>query len=372
MNNIYISKMGTISLLIIASLTIMVGTVVAPALLTISSNLGVNSYAPWLITVPSLGVVIFSFFFGKIIEKLGYYNALAIGLCLYGFFGFAGMFLEGTFLVFLDRFLLGGATGIVLVCVNGLISSFFQGKQRLKIIALQAISIEFGGVVILAVSGFLSVISWEYPFYIYLFAWVFLVMLFLFIPNPHEKKQQEQNLESTDIKSSIKKVFTAVLASMFLFFIAIIILPLYLPKYGFAEDDIGYFLSFISFIAIIAAGMTPKLTKALKQKSIVALAFISYAIAHGVFYMATDLTTFIFAGIFLGIGFGFSIPMLNHMTIEKSSKKNLSKNLSLYTMLIFLGQFIATFCQFFPGDYSNIFFIAAILSFLIVSFSFLV
>ena len=207
MNNIYISKMGTISLLIIASLTIMVGTVVAPALLTISSNLEISSYAPWLITVPSLGVVIFSFFFGKIIEKIGYYNALVIGLFFYGLFGFAAMFLQGAFWVFLDRFFLGGATGIVLVCVNGLISAFFQGKQRLKMIALQAISIEFGGVVILAVSGFLSVISWEYPFYIYLFAWVFLAMLFLFIPNPHKKTQEEKELESTEIKSSVKKSF---------------------------------------------------------------------------------------------------------------------------------------------------------------------
>jgi hypothetical protein len=79
----------------------------------------------------------------------------------------------------------------------------------------------------------------------------FLAIFSLFIPNPNKNLPQNDDLETTEIKSSLKKVFTAVLSSMFLFFIAIIILPLYLPKHGFAEDKIGYFLSFISFVAIM-------------------------------------------------------------------------------------------------------------------------
>ncbi len=370
MNEVYISKMGVISLLIIASLTIMVGTVVAPGLITISLNLGVEEYAPWLITIPSLGVVIFSFFFGKIVEKLGYYDALKIGLFFYGLLGAAGMFIQGSIFVFLDRFLLGGATGIVLVSVNGLITHFFQGEKRLKIIALQAISIELGGVIILAVSGFLSFIAWQYPFFLYLFAWIFLVMLLLFIPKPKNHIINEKTIdENVRIDNSLKRVFLAVLFSMFLFFIAIISLPLYLPKFGFTEDKIGYLLAFISFIAIIAAGIIPKLTKLISENLVVTLAFISYMIAHILFYFSSDNIAFIIAAIFLGFGFGFSIPMLNHMTIEKSNKKSLSKNLSLYAMLIFLGQFLATFSEFFPGDYANIFLIASVFSLIIIILS---
>lgn len=370
MNEIHISKMGVISLLIIASLTIMVGTVVAPGLITISSNLGVTDYAPWLITIPSLGVVVFSFFFGKIIERLGYYDSLKIGLFFYGLLGVGGMFVHGTLIVFLDRFLLGAATGIVLVSVNGLITYFFQGEKRLKIIALQAISIELGGVIILSVSGFLSYVAWNYPFFLYLFSWIFLIMLFLFVPNPKKSGiDKEIRDENINIQNSLKKVFLSVLFSMFLFFIAVISLPLYLPRFGFTEDKIGYLLAFISFIAIIAAGMIPKLTKILSENYVVILAFSSYMLAHILFYFSDESISFIIAGIFLGFGFGFSIPMLNHMTIEKSSAKNLSKNLSTYAMLIFLGQFLATFSGFFPGNYSDLFLIASLFSLFIVIFS---
>lgn len=373
MKEIYISKIGTISLLIIASLTIMVGTVVAPGLLTISSKLGVQDYAPWLITIPSLGVVLSSFFLSKFIERFGYYNSLKIGLFFYGLFGVSGMFLYGTILLFIDRFLLGVTTGIVLVCVNGLISYFFKGEKRLKIIAMQAISIELGGVVILSVSGFLSVISWNYPFFIYLFAWVFLAMLFLFIPKPKNSiYQKEDDDEKLEVKSSLYKVFFAVLSSMFLFFIAIIVLPLYLPKYGFTEDKVGYFLSFVSFMAIIAAGFIPKLSKVLKEKTIIRVAFLSYSLAHSLFFLFNENITFIIAGVFLGIGFGFSIPLLNHITIEKSDTKTLSKNLSLYTMLIFLGQFLATFSEFFPGKLNTIFLIASLLSLALILISLII
>jgi len=370
MKEIYISKMGAISLLMIASLTIMVGTVVAPGLLNISTNLGVEDYAPWLITIPSLGVVIFSFFFSKIIKKLGYYDALKIGLFLYGLFGIFAIFLNGLIPIFIDRFLLGGATGIVLVSVNGLISYFYKDKQRLKMIALQAISIELGGVIILALSGVLALIGWQYPFFIYLFAWVFLMMLLLFIPKPNVNSNLT-NDENSYVKNSLKNIFLATVSSMFIFFIAIIILPTYLVKYELQEDQIGYLLAFISFVAILAAGTTPKLLNKVKQRVVISLAFISYTIAHLLFFFFSDIIYFIIAAIFFGLGFGLSIPVLNHITIEKSSEKYLSKNLSLYTMVIFLGQFLASFSVFLPGDITNIFLVASILSIFIAIISYI-
>jgi len=366
MNEVKISKMGTISLLMIASLTIMVGTVVAPGLLSISKELGVENYATWLITIPSLGVVIFSFFLVKIVKKLGYYNALKMGLLAYGFFGISGMFLEGIVPVFLDRFLLGGATGIVLVSVNGLITHFYHGQQRVKIMALQVISVESGGVLILGLSGILAVISWEYPFYIYLFAWLFFIMLCLFIPNPNISLETNSIENSVEIKNSIKSILSMVLFSMFLFFTVIIILPLYLLDFGFTEDHIGYLLAFISAMAIVAAGTTPKLSKTLQSRTILTIAFMAYSIGHLIFFSFTETFYFILGSFFFGVGFGLAMPTLNHIVIEKSIPINLTKNLTLFTMLIFLGQFLASFNTFLPGNTSFIFLLATLFSLFLV------
>lgn len=370
MNTTPLSKLGSLSILFIASLTIMVGTVVAPGLMSISKNLGVPNYATWLMTIPSLGVVIISFFSSRFIEKFGYYKAMIVGLIFYGFFGVIGMFLHGFLLVFLDRFLLGAMTGIILVSVNGLISEFFQGKQRLKMIALQAIAIELGGVLILGTSGVLSTIHWNYPFLIYLFAWIFLVFLLLFIPNPNKKASNKENEEEfTNIKSSIKEVLLYVVSSMFLFFIGIIVLPTYLPFYDMAEDEMGYLLAFISFIAIIAAGTIPKLTSKLKERNVLIIAFSFYMISHFIFFSTSNTIFFIIAGVFHGSAFGLTIPLLNHMTIERSSSKKLSKNLALYTMMVFLGQFLSSFMEFIPVSRTYIFLITSIFALVIVIYS---
>jgi MFS family permease len=125
-------------------------------------------------------------------------------------------------------------------------------------------------------------------------------------------------------------------------------------------------------MAIIAAGFIPKLSKVLKEKTIIRVAFLSYSLAHSLFFLFNENITFIIAGVFLGIGFGFSIPLLNHITIEKSDTKTLSKNLSLYTMLIFLGQFLATFSEFFPGKLNTIFLIASLLSLALILISLII
>ena len=55
-----LTRYGEYSLLISAMLTIMVGAAIAPGLTTISQQLGVQEYAPLLITLPALGAILFA------------------------------------------------------------------------------------------------------------------------------------------------------------------------------------------------------------------------------------------------------------------------------------------------------------------------
>lgn len=145
------NKMGAFTLLAVACLTIMVGCVIVPGLTEVAENLGTPSAASWLVTVPSLGVVVFGPLAGKFIDKAGAYKALSWGLFLYGLLGTAGVFLHGLVTVMIDRLLLGGATAIVMSAGTGLISTFYSGRSRLKMIASQGMSIELGGVDLLPV-----------------------------------------------------------------------------------------------------------------------------------------------------------------------------------------------------------------------------
>ena len=177
-----LSSVGSLTLLCVACLTIMVGCVIVPGLASISNALEVPKAASWLVTLPSLGVVVFGIVAGKAISRFGARNALIWGLALYGAIGYSCVWLTGYGSVLANRFLLGGATALVMAGGTTLISEFFDGESRLRMIARQGMAIEIGGVIFLAIGGMLAVVGWQHPFLLYLVAWVFLAMVLAFIP----------------------------------------------------------------------------------------------------------------------------------------------------------------------------------------------
>ena len=74
------------------------------------------------------------------------------------------------------------ATAAIMNASVALIAAFFQGEKQLKMIAMQGMSMEFGGVIFLSISGVLADVSWRSPFYIYGLGFLALLMLLLFIP----------------------------------------------------------------------------------------------------------------------------------------------------------------------------------------------
>ncbi|WP_191967970.1 MFS transporter [Rhizosphaericola mali] len=136
------SNTGIFTILLISSLTIMVGTVIAPSLYQIAAQLGFSKSPGWLVTLPSLGVVLFAPVMGRLIDRKGAYNMMILGLIPYAIFGFGGAFLKYPSLVVIDRILLGGATAAIQASGTVLIAELFQGEKRMKMIAWQGMAID--------------------------------------------------------------------------------------------------------------------------------------------------------------------------------------------------------------------------------------
>lgn len=353
-----LSKLTDITLLAVACLTIMVGCVIVPGLPSIAVQLGVEAYASWLITIPSLGVVVFGPLASRFIQWLGLYKALCGGLFCYGLFGVAGLFLQGPLAVLIDRLLLGGATALVMSAGTGLISVFHEGQARLKMIAKQGMAIELGGVVFLFVGGLLATLSWQYPFLLYLVAWLFLVMVWLFVPNV-EMLAAATNTATQPISFALKLVFAVALFSMVVFFAAIVMLPHVLHVRGWGEAEIGYLLSFVSLVAVVAAATMPKVIQRLGEYSTLCCGFLAYTISHAAFSVGGAMGMFVLGGVCLGIGFGLTVPLVNHMTIEQSHPIQRGRHLTYLAMAIFSGQFLASFMTIIPASESVTFLLIA-------------
>ncbi|WP_176046555.1 MFS transporter [Burkholderia sp. BCC1644] len=361
-----LGKAGAFTLLFVACLTIMVGCVIVPGLPSIAPALNVAGAASWLVTLPSLGVVVFGAAAGNLIGKAGAYRALVIGLALYAVLGAGGALLSGP-VVLVDRFLLGGATALVMAAGTTLISEFYSGDARLAMIARQGMAIELGGVVFLTIGGALTHIGWAAPFGLYLVALVVLAMVIAFVPKRrHDAITERAGTHEDAAPGRMPQVFGAALLGMLCFFTAVIVLPFRLGAgvggVEFSEAAVGYFLSFVSFIAVLLAAILPRVVRRVGESATLAIAFACYALGHLCFAMADGMPVLFTGGVLLGAGFGLLTPLVNHMTVERSNAAARGRNLALLSVAIFLGQFASSFMEFVPGGYVRIFSAAAVLA----------
>lgn len=353
-SNEMLSSAGQFTLLCIASLTIMVGSVLAPGVLSIADALNVGAHPGWLITLPALGAIVFAPVAGRVIDRAGAYPCLLSGLFLYGLLGMALILLRDPLAVYTDRFLLGGITALVMASCTLLISQWYQGKARLAMIAKQGMAIEIGGVLFLFAGGLLASINWALPLSIYLLAWVFLAMFVLSVPKRRALPENAADTEIAAVKSHhqhpfpLKAVYISSLLAMSVFFSLIMLLPITLGQQGMDEAHIGYLLAFISMMAVVSAYLMPMVVERLGPLPTLTSAFVLFAGSHLLFLSSSATASLIIAGVLSGMGFGFSIPLLNHMTVQRSNASSMGRSLSFYTMAIFSGQFLTSLLTMLP------------------------
>ena len=363
-----ISNLGIFTLLLVSSLTIMVGTVIAPSLSGITDHLTFGYPPAWLITLPALGVVVFARVIGRLLNRIGATKLLYLGLIPYALLGVAGAYLTNDYLLMLNRFLLGGATVAVQVAVTSLIADYFTGEKRMKLIAWQGMAIELGGVVFLSIGGILGEWHWSYPFYIYLMALLAFFLVVKTLPKADKKIQESKKgqLTKKGNKPKIRTIFYASILAMVLFFVSFVTLPLYLPNtLGFSESATGYYMAFISLSAILSASQMPRVVKKIGDGQTISIGFLLFMLGYLSLANFVSLPLLVLTAIFIGVGFGFTIPLLNHMMIEASTDTTLGKNLGLYSMGVFGGQFLSTFIDYTSDNYTTIYAIASVLAMLL-------
>lgn len=366
-----LSTLGVAAILLMSSLTVMVGTAVTPAVAELGRVYGLGNYASWLITTPALGVVITTVLFGRVIDKKGPYWVAFLGLLCYGGFGVAGAYMPNVVTLLIDRVLLGAATAAIMNASVTFISAFFQGEKQLKILALQSMSMECGGVIYLSVSGMLADVSWRCPFYIYGLGFLAFLGLALFIPKVPAAAQDTEDLTGdTGAKAKgvpIPLVLLISFLGMLMFFTAMVVLPLYLQnQLGYSPSFTGYYLASIDVVSVLAAGFSPQIVKRVQEKGCLTIAFCSYGIAFLLYFLLGESLFLWIAACFVGIGFGFSTPLYNNLIVNKSTPSNKGLNISFCTMAMFAGQFLSALLVSVLAA-ENLFLIASLIGFVIMA-----
>ncbi len=374
-NDKRLSLAGLVGLMIASTLTIMVGSAIVPALPKIAIHYNLGNLVGWLVTVPSIGVVVFSVFFGKLIDKIGAYHMILIGLIFSAIFGASGYLMPTLPLLLIDRFLLGAATSIVIASSTNLISQFYTGEKQLKMIAIQGMVIQLGGVLFLTLSGSLAEINWYSSFYIYLIALIPSFLIFLFVPNVDSQRVKNNDikkLKKVKSNTSLFDVLFITCAVNLIFFTAVLKVPSFLQNdFGYSSTFTGNYLAAISLIAVFSISFIPKIVKKFSAKTDLIIGSIAYMIGHIMIYNSHNTILLFLSVIFMGIGFGLTQTLLNDLVVVRSDSTNKGVNLSLYSLAMFSGQIMASvLCSIVIGAFGFLVcsFLAFILSILIFFF----
>lgn len=185
----------TAVLLLTSTLTVMSGAIISPALTGLAREFsgapGSATLVPLLLSAPALSIAIFAPIAGRLVDRVGRRPVLMVSLVLYAVAGGSGLVLGDLFAVLAGRFVLGVAVAGIMVTATTLVSDYFSGEHRSKVLGYQAASMNLGGVVFLALGGVLASWSSRGPFAVYLLALVLLPAVWRLVDEPGRSGAEE-------------------------------------------------------------------------------------------------------------------------------------------------------------------------------------
>lgn len=182
------------AILSISLLTLMASAAVSPALAELRKafpDVG-QTTIKLILTLPSLMVIPFSLLSGWLAVRMNKKTLALIGLVIYACAGVGGGLAQNFRQLLVMRAILGIGLGIIMPLSTTFIMDFFSGEERPKMMGLQAVSNQLGGLALLAVAGWLAFLNWRYAFGVYALAFLSIALVFLWLPEPPKPPTQKK------------------------------------------------------------------------------------------------------------------------------------------------------------------------------------
>lgn len=125
------------------------------------------STVQFLVTAPSLLMLIVSIAAGYMIVKITKKRLVVTGLLMLAVFGTAPIYLTSFPLIMASRILLGIGTGFMVPLNTAIVAEHFEGRERVATLGIQSASVGAGMLIASALSGTLGMLGYHYSFIVY-------------------------------------------------------------------------------------------------------------------------------------------------------------------------------------------------------------
>jgi MFS family permease len=346
------TSIRNLTLLLGNTATVLAGAILAPALPGMAETFQDVPNAELLVrlalTMPALFIAIGAPFAGFLLDEWGRKPVIVASLVLYGVAGVSGFVLNTLSGILVGRALLGLAVAGIMSGFTTLIADFFTGPKLNQFMGYQGAFIGLGGMVFVALGGYLADIGWRFAFLPYAFSFVVLPGVLFAVDEPVVHNEDEKQVSGSGLEvmptGTLAVIYATAFLGMLVFYTIIVHLPFYLTtQAGASVSQIGLALSLQSPSSIVIALLYQRLKARLSFQAIFSLVFLTLGINLLVIASTTNFGLIVAGLVIGGVGLGVMPPNVNVWVASIAPPAMRGRAVGGLTTALFLGQFLTPF-----------------------------
>jgi len=299
---------------------------------------------PLALTAPALVVGLTAPFAGVIVDRLGRKRLLLAAVVLYAAVGLAPLWLASLYYIVVSRVLLGVAEAAIMTCCTTLISDYYHGERRVKLLAQQAIWASVSATVFFAIGGLIGEAGWRAPFWVYGVTIVLAPLMARFLWEPERERVSASDGRAPSVPFP-RKTVTTICGFSLLGAIAFYLLPVHL---GFvlqilgdaSPQRVGAAMSIGSVATVAGALLFKLLARWWGVATLLAASYAALGLGFVLVAMATSYNGSLPGVIAAGFGAGLVLPSLVTWMMSRLAFEHRGKGAGAFTASFFVGQFI--------------------------------
>jgi len=339
------------TLLFLASLTVVSGAAVSPALPQMFEAFKHLPQADLLVrlvlTMPAIFIAVLAPLAGILIDRFGRKPILVISLALYGIAGTSGVFLDNLTDLLIARAFHGIAIAGLMPAVTTLVADYFTGEERTRFMGHQSAFMALGGMVFIIAGGWLADFSWRGPFLVYATAFLLLPISMWVLHEPDHIADQgtEQAIMDKPFRPSIVLIiYTTAFLIMGLFYM----IPVQLPFYLRQDPSVSNLMVGVAIASYtVMAGMLSLGYRWVRARWsfpwIYAIGFTFMGLGYGVVALSDSYAQVMGGMLLSGVGGGFLFPNTGLWVAAVAPARLRGRLMGGLTTAYFLGQFSSPF-----------------------------
>jgi MFS family permease len=337
-------RLTSLTLLLLAALTIMSGATIAPALPAMQAHFADQPNANLLVklalTIVGLVIAISAPISGVLADKFGRRPVLLWSLVLYALGGASGLFVQSLGEVLAGRVILGFAVAGTMTAGGALVNDLFSGPARGKFLSQQAAFTSFGGAVLLPLGGLLAGVGWRAPFGIYLIS-LLLIPLVLRLPKGVPGGVSVAEAAEKPRWLPVILVYFLALAYMVVFYLMPAQGPFLLQALGAKPAATGLLLGTFTLIAALTSLGYSRFAGRFDPRRVAALGMLLLAGGWGLVAVAHSIPAVLVGLIVAGLGGGLVFPNLYAWLADLTPAAWRGRITAGMSSAVFLGQFLS-------------------------------